>query len=174
MTFCPSPPSFHHPSRCSLLDSDLASLQQESGSLRKTLVDKEQELGTLRECLRQIADGNETTGGEGVDGGRQEEEEEEGKRTAQLAKIQAMLDTTKVWREGERGVAERRPLTVPSSLPPSLPPILPPSLPPSLPPFLPSSLPLSLFLPGAARPSSRDGGEGLALSRAVKTPHRRR
>ena len=93
-----------------MLESDL---QTTSASLEQELnkgVEREEELQVLRNCLHQVIEkvepqpnGGEEEGEEGVDG-RKEGEGEEGEvegevkvdKEAQLRKIEAMLDTTKV------------------------------------------------------------------------------
>ena len=100
--------------RCSQLTSELSTAREEVVSLSQTVTDKNQELEvniingmrmcvynlccglqTLRECLRQVTsatdDMKEEEQVEEVEGANLERKKEES-----LAKIQAMLDTTKV------------------------------------------------------------------------------
>lgn len=104
--------------QCEGLRNDISSVSTDLEAKLATLTEKEEELQILRSCLSQVTEqaaatatatttaDNDVTdggvspspsgGGEAVDGEQDGETVGEKKQQAQLEKIQAMLDTTKV------------------------------------------------------------------------------
>ena len=102
--------------QCEGLRNDLSSVSADLEAKLATLTEKEEELQILRSCLSQVTEQAAATttsstdndiidggtspspvgGGEAVDGEQEREAVGDEKKQAQLEKIQAMLNTTKV------------------------------------------------------------------------------